>query len=141
MKVKARDGSDRFTADVDLCTIFCNECERPWGVVLPRKHDDTDVLRATLELQNSFRVWWAKLWQDNEAVGTCPPVEMPEPALTSVVYVSEASWRFFDDIGVNCNVEAGSWNEIDWCDLPSWWINRRRRFALRWDCCDLGYPA
>lgn len=126
----------------DIRVINCTECERPWGAVLPRSHDDTDVLRATLKLQDRFSDWWHELWLvDHDTLSECPPVVMPEPTLTSIVYVSDATLRWFEeDLQVHCAVVGDCWNEIEHADLPTWWVNRRRRFAMRWDCCGLGYP-
>lgn len=129
MSVQTREG---------IRVISCTECERPWGAILPRAHDDTDVLRATLELQNALRTWWSDQWK--EITGGArwgPPDEIPEPTLTSIVFVSEATLRWFDEMSIECAVEGGTWNEVDSSDLPAWWVNRRRRFAMRWNCCDL----
>lgn len=126
----------------DVRVIKCSECERPWGAILPRAHDDTDILRATLKLQDAFREWWRERWTDNDGDPVaCPSVVMPEPTLTSIAFVSEATLRWFDEMGIECAVEGDTWNEIEWADLPAWWVSRRRRFAMRWSCCDLGYPS
>jgi hypothetical protein len=115
----------------ELRVIRCTECERPWGVILPRSRDETDEVRAQLALEEAWRSH-AREWEIDP--DTLPA---PESRITSVVFMSEADWKWLEEIGYETNADGGTWCEIEWLDAPAWWINRRRRFALRWDCCSV----
>lgn len=122
-------------------TVFCSECYRPWGIILPRRHTEVDVLQAELELRRAWREWCSEMWTaDVSGDVPCPTIETPTPNVISVVHVSEADWRWLETIGHECNAEPDTWMEADSFDGPAWWVNQRRRFALHWECCMLDDP-
>lgn len=104
--------------------LDCNVCGAPAAVVLPRGHGDADEFTARRALVTAWR----------QRMGVYPPAD---PSVVGIVRVFDADVIFLQEIGYL--VEAG-WCEAGKVDAPAWWVNQRRRFALRWDCCAVVGP-
>lgn len=116
----------------------CNECTRPCLAVLPRRHDDTDILRAERALRDDWAEWCLEVWETDVGEGQCVIPSTPTPWMLGVVLVTNADWEWLGELGFE-DVPVG-WSEADTFEGPDWWLNRRRRIALRWDCCNLDDP-
>lgn len=123
---------------VEPKVIFCVECEEPWGVILPRAYDQADESRADLALLRACKSRHAQHWEDSSTEGERPPFVPPISRLTAVVFMATSSARWLsEEVSIDVPAESECWNEIENCDLPAWWVNRRRRWALRTNCsCD-----
>lgn len=123
--------------------IYCQECWRPWGVVLPRNYTTGQRDAATDVLLSAYRQWCEEVWADDvtEAV-QCPPMDPPKPAETAVVHVTDKDCEWLESRGVCVDgwPESAAWMEVEWMGLPAWFVGRRQRVAIRWDCCDLADP-
>lgn len=101
--------------------LDCVDCGAPAAVILPRAYSESDEHVA----RRGLVVRWRR------ALRLTP--QPSEPTLVSVVYVNDADAIWLKELGYEH--EADSWCEVQKFDGPTWWINKRRRFALRWDCC------
>lgn len=67
--------------------------------------------------------------------------QLPKVFASQVVYISESLARFVDDHGLGESYAEECWVEEDWVDIPRWLLKgRKHRWALRWDCCNIGSP-
>ena len=114
--------------------IFCEECGKPWGA---RGHGQADAL------VDAYHQWWADRWDDDtrgtpHAGDPVPPTGVIQPPEnTHAVFVTEASARWLDEIGIDVGVEAGCWYRHPDHDLPAWWAEPRLQPFTSWDCCSL----
>lgn len=103
--------------------VRCQECGAPWGVVKP-----SNVVEAARRLRTELFAG-----QDFLVVG-----RLPVTRRTEVVFVSEASARFLDDIGAwEPWCEGDTYMELTDEPPPEWWCRGRIMPAIRWDCCSI----
>lgn len=122
--------------------ITCMECCRPWGAVLPKDATIDEHTAGADLLIDAYRSWCEEVWRDDitEAV-PCPTMTHPSPRRTEIVWVSEKTAAWLDGLGHEVGVETPCWLEVgDWAGIPDWWEQRRRRSAVKWDCCNLDDP-
>jgi hypothetical protein len=115
----------------------CNNCGRPWGVILERGELPTESAQqlAQLELEESLMGYL----EDGIAEGEVVNLEgVPEAEAQEVVFVTEALADFASENFDRCIGEVPAWYELDDLDIPVWLLKgRARRWAYRWDCCDM----
>lgn len=120
---------------------FCQECARPWGVILDRGvlPSDEGFASARALLIADLRDYWDCEYEADE-VDRIDWDALPPVSAVEVVYITEATSAFAcDSLNADWGVETSCWVELAWCDLPSWLLKgRKRRWAYRWDCCDIG---
>jgi hypothetical protein len=123
--------------------LTCQECSNPWGIVLERDEIPTpeSLATAVLDLQQTWREA-AECDVDVDELGEVDfdLSKLPSVSATEVVYITEALADFATDrFGAIC-AEGPCWQEVQYVDFPAWLIKgRRRRWAYRWDCCDIGW--
>lgn len=120
----------------------CQECGKPWGVILNLREQPSPN-RETLaraELIEMLCEQWecdyepaemsAIDWQHSDFAVTA----------TEVVYLTESLARFveWNNICDPCWLDE-CWQELQHTDMPGWLLrDRKRRWAYRWDCCNIG---
>ncbi len=119
--------------------IVCNECERPWGVLLDITELPTDENRTVAQrfMEESLVEYLEEHVLDAFEIADidgAPSVEAEE-----VVWVTEAVADFATGrLGCDQIGEGPAWYPIDQFDAPQWLLRgRKRRWAYRWDCCQL----
>ncbi len=124
------------TVEPLLTTVACMECFRPWGAILGRGFEPE--LKYETEARAMMLDELIEDMDDDTETADLSRVEALE--LKRVVYISEAEGDFAHD-HLNCEAFIeGAWQEIDWVDLPGWFLKgRKQRWAYRWDCCNLDY--
>lgn len=123
----------------------CIECGRPWGVILDRgkepSEEDTANARAEMIDVLLHEVWDCDY--DPEELARIDTAKFPPVIATEVIYITEATAAFADEHGFGEGLEGGLWYSMSDARyaFPAWLLTgRKRRWALRWDCCDLGSP-
>lgn len=123
-------------------TIDCMECYRPWGVVLPKNATPDEYTAGADLLIAAYRDWCVEMWEADVTMDEpCPVMTHPSPRMTEIVWISDKSAAWLDELGHEVGVETPCWLEVgDWAGIPDWWATRRQRPALKWDCCNLDDP-
>jgi hypothetical protein len=122
---------------------FCQECARPWGVLLERGEEPTPqrIEEARAEL---IELLMTEHWEADYNADELARVDVttfPKVFASRVVFISESLARFVDEHGLGESYADECWVEEDWVDIPGWLLKgRKHRWALRWDCCDIGNP-
>ena len=116
----------------------CLGCGRPWGVILERGELPSDKAQhlAQLELEESLMEYLDYDLAEGEIVNL---TEVPKVEAEEIVWITDALSNFATEY-LNCDMmpESACWCPIEDVDLPSWVLKgRARRWAYRWDCCNL----
>lgn len=119
-------------------SIHCLECGRPWGVILERGELPSEEAQhlAQLELEEDLMEYLEKGLDEGEIVNL---EGAPEAEPQEVVFVTQALAVFASE---NCGSEmfgdVPAWYVLDDLDIPAWLLKgRARRWAYRWECCNL----
>lgn len=115
----------------------CMECGNPWGVILDRGEEPTDERQR--KAQAELVAMWLEQVECHHDEGTRFDTDrLPKCHAVEIVHVTEAlAWFSSEQFG--SYVDAGWWDAAD-CDIPGWLLKgRMRRWAYRWDCCDIGW--
>jgi hypothetical protein len=120
----------------------CQECGRPWGWILARGEqiDEHALTIARDGMIDELLEQWACDHEPDEL--ELDRAAFPPVYATEVVFVTEALGRFADELGFEGFPDLPCWTEVRWLDVPAWLLKgRRRRSAIRWDCCNLAHPT
>jgi hypothetical protein len=114
------------------------ECGRPWGVILERGELPSDKAQhlAQLEIEEELMEHLEDCLDDGEVVNL---TGVPQVEAEEIVWITDALANFASE-HLNCYMmpESACWYPIDDVDLPAWVLKgRARRWAYRWDCCNL----
>lgn len=117
---------------------ICMECGRPWGVILERGELPSEEAQhlAQLELEEELMESLEYDLADGEIVNL---IEVPKVEAEEIVWITDALANFASE-HLNCDMmpESACWCVVDDVDLPAWVLKgRARRWAYRWDCCNL----
>lgn len=116
----------------------CVNCGRPWGVILERGELPSDSAQrlAQLELEEALMVQLECDIAESE-IFNLEGVPQAEPQ--EVVFVTDALASFASEYFDSCQIgEVPAWYALDELDIPAWLLRgRARRWAYRWDCCNL----
>lgn len=119
----------------------CQECGLPWGAILSRGTEVTDSLReiARAQMVDELLDTW-RCWEGEDDLNV-DPSRLPGVDAVEIVWLTEKLAKFCDEhLICEPNWVDSCWMEVDWLDVPSWLLKgRKRRIALRWDCCDIGH--
>ena len=115
----------------------CNNCGRPWGVILERGELPSDEAQrlAQLELEEELMEYL----DDGLAEGEIVNLEgLPEAEPQEIVFVTQSLADFASENFDSCIGDVPAWYELDDLDIPVWLLKgRARRWAYRWDCCNM----
>jgi hypothetical protein len=122
----------------------CQECGNPWGVLLDRGETPSDekLAAARAELIDVLiNEHWVNDYEPEE-IARIDTSKLPKVSASEVVFITEALARFVDEHGLGESYADECWVEEDWVDIPKWLLKgRKHRWALRWDCCNIGAPV
>ncbi len=133
--------------------MSCIECGRPWGIILERGEEPSPEAEK-LARDEMVEVLVHECWDfgydptDPEIVEELAKVDqdkLPAVRATKVVYISPATARWISDFDLGEAFLEGCWQEVRYCDIPTWILkSRKQRWAYVWDhrggCCELGGP-
>jgi hypothetical protein len=117
----------------------CMECGRPWGVILDRGELPSEKAQflAQTQLEEELMQYLEDgLSPDGEVVNL---TGVPQVEAEEIVFITEATAAFASEY-LNCDMmpESACWSVVGDVDLPAWLLKgRKRRWAYRWDCCNL----
>ena len=117
----------------------CNNCGRPWSVILERGELPTEKAQhlAQLELEEELMEYLENGLADGEIVNL---EGVPQAEPQEVVFVTEALAGFASENCGSCIGDVPAWYTIDDLDIPAWLLKgRARRWAYRWDCCGMNF--
>jgi len=115
----------------------CNACGRPWGVILERGELPTEKAQrlAQLELEEALMEYLEGGIAEGEIVNL---KGVPEAEPQEVVFVTQSLADFASENLGCCVGDVPAWYTTDDLDIPAWLLKgRARRWAYRWDCCNL----
>jgi hypothetical protein len=119
-------------------TPKCTECRRPWGVILERGELPSESAQelAQIELEEELMEILEYDIGDGEIVNL---TEVPRVEAEEIVWITDALANFASEhLDAYMMPESACWCVIDDVDLPAWILKgRARRWAYRWDCCNL----
>lgn len=121
----------------------CQECARPWGILLDRGELPTPekIEAARAELIELLWEQWECDYEPEE-LARVDKTKLPPVEPSWVVYITEGLARFVDEHCLGESYADECWVEEDWVDIPAWLLKgRKHRWALRWDCCNIGFPS
>lgn len=122
--------------------IDCQECGKPWGVIVPKTHDEAVLTLAKEHLLDDYVEWCLEVWEADVTDKEPPPVmKVPEPDVREVILVRDSDVAWLDNIGVEVwGGEPPCWLAVEDIGAPDWWTKNRKRVAVWWDCCNLDDP-
>lgn len=119
-------------------TANCLECGHPWGVILERGElpSESAQLLAQLEMEEELMECLENELADDEVVNL---TEVPKVEAEEIIWITDALAKFASE-HLDCYMmpESACWCVVEDVDLPAWMLKgRARRWAYRWDCCNL----
>ena len=121
----------------------CNECGRPWGVILERGELPSDKAQhlAQLELEEELVEYLEDDFGfERGNVMTFNLESVPQAEPLEVVFVTQALADFATE-NLNCEMVSDyvpAWYVVADLDIPAWLLKgRKRRWAYKWDCCEM----